>query len=138
MHRWILFVLVMGVSGCFVSGHVKAQETVEQNSETWRPDGKSGALPLTEFRPRTMLKNIRATDLAGAKYPAIDVHSHFGRRLRGSTEGLVDFVEVMDRQNIALCISLDAQLGVNLADHQKYLQPFQDRFAVFVHLDFQG
>ena len=135
MRLWILIVLAMGVSAGFIVGPLQAQEPSEQK---WKPDGKSGALPLTDFRPRTMLKNIRVTDLAGAKYPAIDVHGHFGRRLRGSDQGLVDFVEVMDAQNIALCISLDAQLGVNLSDHQKYLEPFEDRFAVFVHLNFQG
>ena len=135
MRLWILIVLAMGVSGGFISGPMQAQEPSKQK---WKPDGKSGALPLTDFRPRTMLKNIRVTNLAGAKYPVIDVHGHFGRRLRGSEQGLVDFVEVMDAQNIALCISLDAQLGGNLSDHQKYLEPFENRFAVFVHLNFQG
>lgn len=115
----------------------------QENSQTEKPQNEKEQasqtpLSLTDYKPKSMLKNIRNTELRGARFPVIDVHGHFGRRLRGSRQELVDFVEVMDRQNIAVCISLDAKLGSSLRDHQKYLGLFQDRFAVFVHLDFQG
>jgi predicted TIM-barrel fold metal-dependent hydrolase len=110
------------------NGHIHGQDAAP-----------SSPLPLTEFKPRSMLRNIRFTPLQAAKYPVIDIHTHFGLRFRGSRERLDEFVEVMDRQNIALCVSLDARLGDTLEEHQRYLYDrYQDRFAVFVHLDFRG
>lgn len=97
------------------------------------------SLTIEEFEPRSMLKNIRLTELSGAKFPAIDIHTHCGFRLRGSKEGLDEFVQLMDRQNVAMCISLDARLGDTVKEHQSYLlEKYPDRFAVFVHLDWVG
>ena len=95
-------------------------------------------LSLDEFRPRSMLK-VHQTDIQRAKFPVIDVHSHFGYRLKGSSEKLDEFVRLMDRNNIAMCVSLDARLGDTLDEHQKYLwDKYPSRFAIFVHLDWQG
>lgn len=126
------------VLGWLSSSAALGQERDIGDAKDKDQEASHAPLSLTDYKPRTMLRNIRNTALPGAKYPVIDVHGHFGRRLRGSREELVDFVEVMDRQNIAICISLDAKLGASLEDHQKYLGLFENRFAVFVHLDFQG
>jgi predicted TIM-barrel fold metal-dependent hydrolase len=102
-------------------------------------DDPVNPLPLTEFQPRTMLRNIRTTPLASAKYGVIDIHGHFGFRFRGSQEKLDEYVEVMNRQNIAVSVSLDAKLGSTLQEHRQFLfEKHRDRFALFVHLDFQG
>ena len=102
-------------------------------------DGADGRnLALDQFRPKSMLKVAR-TKITGAKFPVIDVHSHFSFRLKNSAEQLDDFVELMDRHNIAMCVSLDAKLGVTLDEHQKYLwAKYEDRFGIFVHLDWVG
>ncbi len=102
-------------------------------------DGNDGRnMVLDAFRPKSMLK-VHRTKITGAKFPVIDVHSHFSFRLKNSREQLDDFVELMDRHNIALCISLDARLGATLDEHKKYLwTKYPNRFAIFVHLDWVG
>ena len=95
-------------------------------------------LLLKDFRPRSMLK-ARSTPLTRARFPVIDVHTHFGFRLKGDKEALDQFVEVMDRNNIAICVSLDAQLGETFEDHTRYLwKNYPSRFAVFARIDWVG
>ena len=71
-------------------------------------------LLLREFVPVPMLKT-GATDIRSAKFPVIDIHSHFGIRLKGDQTRLQEFVEVMDRNGIRVCISLDCKLGEELS-----------------------
>ena len=85
-----------------------------------------------------MLK-VPYTDIRAAKFPVLDVHTHFGYRLKGSAEKLDEFVRVMNRHQIAMCVSLDARLGDTLEEHQKYLwERYPNRFAIFVHIDWMG
>ena len=95
-------------------------------------------LSVRDFRPIPMLK-VAATDLQQAKFPVIDCHTHFGFRLKGSREQLAEYVEAMDRHNIAICVSLDCKLGEE-EDHINFLNRngYQNRFATFVHIDFRG
>lgn len=113
--------------------------TTQEVIPTTPLDGRDGRnLAIDQFRPRSMLK-VQRTAITGAKFPVIDVHSHFGFRLKGSTDRLDEFVDLMDRHNIAQCISLDAKLGSTLDEHQKYLwTKYRNRFAIFVHLDLVG
>ncbi|MEL7499909.1 MAG: amidohydrolase family protein [Planctomycetota bacterium] len=89
---------------------------------------------LRTYDPQPALV-VKQTQVAGAKFPAIDVHSHFGFRLKGDRQALKDFVSVMDKNKIALSVSFDAPLG-NEDDHLKFLEPFQSRIPFFVHIDF--
>ena len=74
-------------------------------------DGSDGReLLLREFRPKSQLRSAQ-TDLRRAKFPVVDVHTHFHHRLRGNTQALDDFVALMDRNQIAVCASLDGKLG---------------------------
>lgn len=102
-------------------------------------DGQDGRpLSLSEFRPRAMLK-VKQTHLTHAKFPAVDVHTHFRYRLRHSAEQLDDFVKVMDRNNIALCVSLDGRLGDDFDQHARYLWTrYPNRFLIFANIDWQG
>jgi predicted TIM-barrel fold metal-dependent hydrolase len=101
-------------------------------------DGREGRqLLLENFRPQSLLK-VPHTVLKGAKFPAIDIHSHLKVRLKHSPEQLDAFVQVMDRQGIALCVSLDGGLGENIDEHANYLKKYPDRFAMFANLDWQG
>ena len=102
-------------------------------------DGSEGReLLLRNFRPRSMLKTEHH-ELTRARFPVVDVHTHFGFRLRGSHEQLDEFVRVMDANNIALCVSLDARLGPDIDEHLDYLwKKHADRFVVFAHVDWMG
>ncbi|MFN9363707.1 MAG: hypothetical protein ACK6CE_02780, partial [Planctomycetota bacterium] len=96
-------------------------------------------LSLRDFRPRSTLI-VPETKLAHAAFPVIDLHTHFRLRMREATpEDLGKYVrEVLDPNQVAICISLDAKLGEE-DEHLNYLAgPLADRFGVFVHLDFQG
>lgn len=100
-------------------------------------DGRQGRqLLLENFRPQPTLK-VSQTPLAQAKFPAIDVHTHFRLKLR-SAEQLDDFVQVMDRNNIAVCISLDGRLGDELSEHIEFLEKYPGRFAVLANIDWRG
>ena len=137
---WLTLCPLESVSGQQQTGNAEREqaESQQENAESDRAE-QEPSLSITEFRPRSMLRNIKLTDLAGARFPAIDIHTHFGFRMKGSVEKLDEFVQVMDQQNVAMCVSLDATLGATLDEHQKYLfKRYEDRFAIFVHIDFQG
>src|SRR5690606_15058511 len=73
------------------------------------------------------------------KYPVVDVHVHPRIRLHHSPELLDDYVQLMDKHNIAVSVSLDGQLGENLEEHIEYLwTKHKDRFAIFTNIDWQG
>ena len=83
-----------------------------------------------------MLKS-RSTDLRHARFPVVDIHSHMGLRLKGDRDALQKYIEVMDRNHIALSISLDARLG-DEEKHLDFLRADSGRLLVFAHIDFQG
>jgi predicted TIM-barrel fold metal-dependent hydrolase len=85
-----------------------------------------------------MLK-VKQHPIEHARFPAIDVHTHFRFRFHHSREALDDFVKVMDRNHIAVCVSLDGQLGESLEEHKHYLwDKYPNRFAIFANIDWQG
>jgi predicted TIM-barrel fold metal-dependent hydrolase len=116
-----------------------ADASDDSMSETELLDGREGRdLLLGGFRPVPQLKTP-TTPLAGARFPVVDIHTHFRHRFRHSAEQLDDFVALMDRQNIAVCASLDGQLGSELEEHKRYLlTKYPDRFLIFANIDWQG
>jgi predicted TIM-barrel fold metal-dependent hydrolase len=102
-------------------------------------DGRNGHnLALDQFRPRSMLVLPDHTPKK-AKFPVVDVHVHPRIRLHHSKELLAAFVKTMDQNNIAVCVSLDGQLGESFAEHKKYLWTnYPDRFAIFANIDWRG
>lgn len=125
------FVFVIGLILVAVTG-LRGQEP--------SADEKSAppAVLLQDFRPQSMLR-VAETKLTRGKFPAIDVHTHFGFRLRGSIEQLDDYVKIMDANSIALSVSMDAKLGQSSDEHLTFLnQKYANRFAVFAYIDWQG
>jgi predicted TIM-barrel fold metal-dependent hydrolase len=101
-------------------------------------DGRDGRdLSVQNFRPKAMLKTS-VTRVEQAKFPVVDVHTHFRIRTHSSPEALEEFVRVMDRNHIAVCVSLDGGIGDQLDEHAKYLSKHRDRFVMFANLDWQG
>ena len=109
------------------------------NEKAVKLDGRDGRnLALDQFRPRPMLK-VKEHLLTNAKFPAVDVHTHFFYRLKHSKDRLDEFIARMNRHNIAVCCSLDGKLGEQLDEHLAYLwTKYKDRFVVFVNIDWQG
>lgn len=102
-------------------------------------DGRAGReLLLRNFRPQTQLKVARHPQSAAA-FTVVDVHTHFHYKLHDSEQALDDFVALMDRNRIAVCVSLDGRLGEQLESHQKFLwTKYRDRFAIFANVDWIG
>lgn len=96
------------------------------------------SLPLSEFFPEPRLK-VRSTAINRASFPVVDVHSHFQVRLQHNAQLLKDFVALMDRNNVAVSISLDGTLGPSLEEHIRYLwTDYRDRFVIFANIDWRG
>ena len=95
-------------------------------------------LALDKFRPRSMMA-VESTDVAAARFPVVNVHAHFQYRFRQSKEQLDQFVRLMDRNNLAIYVSLDGRLGDEWGDHSEYLWgEYKQRFVIFVSLDWRG
>lgn len=139
LHIWLLAIGGMALGPSLGS----AQVPVTPSPATPSPaaselDGREGRdLSLSNFRPQAMLK-VPTTKIERAKFPVVDVHTHFKIRTRGSREMLDEYVAVMDRNHIALCVSLDGGFGDELAEHQKYLAKHASRFLVFANIPWQG
>ena len=102
-------------------------------------DGREGRqLLLENFRPAPQLKVARH-EVARARFPVVDVHTHFGVKFRGGADELEAWVRLMDRSNIAVCISLDGKWDELLEEHAQLLWTrHRDRFAIFVNIDWRG
>jgi predicted TIM-barrel fold metal-dependent hydrolase len=102
-------------------------------------DGREGRnLLLENFRPKSLLK-VQEHQLNSAKFPVVDVHTHFRHKFHGSADELAAWVRLMDRNQIAVCVSLDGQWGELLDEHARQLWTrYRDRFAIFANIDWQG
>ena len=82
---------------------------------------------------------VPKTHIRSAASPVVDVHTHFFVKGKHDAELLRQYVAMMDRNNIAVCVSLDATLFKRLDEHSNFLwSEFRDRFVVFANIDFQG
>lgn len=102
-------------------------------------DGEDGRdLSLRQFQPQSRLVLPR-TDIRHAKFPVVDVHTHFFIKMRHNEQALADFISVMDRNRIRVCVSLDGMLGEQLDAHFQFLhRQHRDRFVIFAHVDWRG
>ncbi len=131
--------------GLVVAGDVHAQPPVASAPTTTEPsaaetlDGADGRdLSLRQFDPHSPLRLPR-TPITRAKFPVVDVHTHFYHKLRHNDQAFADFIEVMDRNGIQVCVSLDGRLGEQLDRHLDFLhRQHRDRFVVFANVDWQG
>lgn len=102
-------------------------------------DGQEGReLSVRIYDPVPQLK-VRKTDLTKAAMPVVDVHTHFFYRMRHNRQALDDFVATMDRNQIAVCVSLDGKLGSQLDEHIDYLwSRYRDRFLIYTNVNWRG
>lgn len=128
---------------CLATGGLRAAEP-EKPAQADKPagaalDGAEGRdLALDLFRPRAELK-VPEHLLQHARFPAVDVHFHPRVRLHHNPQALDDFVKLMDVQRIAVCVSLDGQMGDNFAEHKKYLwTSYRNRFVIFANVEWRG
>ncbi len=137
--RQIAVVVACGWLLAVTGDPASAQDTTAPSEAPAILDGREGReLLLRNFRPQSKLR-VAQHPKTHAKYPVIDVHTHFHYKLRDSTQTLDDFVELMDRNEIAVCVSLDGKLGSQLDRHIDFLwTKYKDRFAIFANVDWKG
>jgi predicted TIM-barrel fold metal-dependent hydrolase len=113
--------------------------TQDVTHEAMPLDGSDGRqLSLGYFRPRSQLV-IPQTNVHAAKFPVIDVHTHFALRMHDNDVALNDFVDVMNRNRIAICVSLDGTIPTKAENHHRFLSDrYPNRFAVLGNLDLVG
>ncbi len=102
-------------------------------------DGQDGRnLALDQFRPKSMLK-LTEHRPPRAKFPVVDVHMHPRIKGHSNPDLLDDYVRQMDEQNVALCVSLDGQLGEQFDEHAKFLwTKYRNRWVIFANIPWQG
>lgn len=132
------------IAGIFASGGASAQDQddidVEPSLRVEAPlDGRDGRdLSIRLFNPKQQLR-VSQTLLTRAKFPVVDVHTHIYYRQRHNRAALNDFVQLMDRNHIAVCISLDGKLGSQLDEHRAFLwKEHRDRFVIYANVDWRG
>lgn len=135
--RWLRFVHAVHAGILLVGledfAHAQSSEVTSATSAA-----SVGSLKLSEFLPEPRLQVVQ-TDLRHAKFTVVDVHSHFWIRMRHDPQQLREFVRLMDRNNIKLCVSLDGRLGNQLGEHIRYLwEEYKNRFVIFTNVDWQG
>ena len=119
---WLILLLVGG------------SQTVSSNGIAVAQDFK--VPKINEYFPQAKLV-VKQTRLTQAKFPVVDVHTHLRFKLNRDQEALRAYAESMDRQNIAISVSLDSKLGSE-EEHLDFLKPHADRFLSFAHIDFVG
>lgn len=135
---WALLTAI-GVWG-EVAAPTHAEEPKTAPSPAAPLDGRDGReLLLRNFRPRPALQ-VPQNPRDKAKFPVIDLHTHFRIRFRHEPESLKQFLAVMDRNQIAICVSLDGQLADDFDEHAEYLADSgaAERFAIFANLNWIG
>ena len=109
-----------------------AQEVEPLDGEEGRP------LAVNLFRPESSLVLPENRPIQ-SKFPSVDVHVHPRYKMRHLPEMLDAWVKLMDAQNIAVCVSLDGNLGEELEEHKKYLwKDHKDRFVIFANINWVG
>ena len=104
---------------------------------------KQTTAPIDDALPssseRTPSLKVKTTEVLRAMHPVVDVHTHFFIKGKHDPELLDRYVEMMDRNRIAVSVSLDGQLSERLAQHADFLwNKYRDRFVIFANMDFQG
>jgi predicted TIM-barrel fold metal-dependent hydrolase len=109
------------------------------------PFAASQTTGLTSTRPEVLGGSpksqlvVPATLLERASYPVVDVHTHFYVKGKHDRDLLKRYVAMMDRNNIAVSVSLDGTLNSRLDEHAKFLwSEYRDRFVIFANIDFRG
>lgn len=130
--------LFLVIALLFLKDFVTLEKCVWAQPEPSAPSQAPSKLSIDEFFPVPKAK-LKTTELTRAKFPVVDVHTHFFVRLRHDRDQLRAFVELMDRNAIKICVSLDGRLGSQLDDHIEFLwSEHKDRFIIFANLDWQG
>jgi len=89
-------------------------------------------LKLKNFRPRSIYKNQK-TEIARAKYPAIDVHAH-----DNPASNIQQLLKLMEEKGIEKQIILSYSTGPRFDSILARYAPYKDRFEVWCGFDYSS
>jgi len=121
---------------CLLAGCEQALPVESDSSQTPSTDQQTDTKPK-EGAVKSQLV-VQSTNVLRASSPVVDVHTHFFVKGKHDPELLKRYVEMMDRNNIAISVSLDGTLFARLDEHCTFLwSEYPDRFVVFANIDFR-
>jgi|SRR6185312_15342813 uncharacterized protein len=89
---------------------------------------------LKDYRPKSIYK-IPITEVAKAKFPIIDMHSHAYAK---TSAEIATWVRNMDEAGIEKTIVLSETSGREFTDVQKKFSRYPDRFEIWCGFDYRG
>ena len=123
---------VAGLALAIPSSSFAAQEKKLPASQTAAPNPKT--ILLKDYRPRSIYK-VPVTQIAKAKYPIIDMHSHpYPKSEAEITTWLKNMDECNVEKTMILTMTTGKEFDANYAKYSKY----PERFEVWCGLDFSG
>ena len=145
---WFQALAIVGFSIFFANPTLcRSQETADATIDATAapatelelvPATKVPPLSLSDFQPKSQLV-VPSHPRDHASYPVVDVHTHFLYKMRHNVQALDDFIGLMDRNHIDVCVSLDGRLGSQLEEHKRFLwTKYKDRFVIFTNVDWRG
>lgn len=116
-------------SATAVSAYTSQHDTKKQLS----PDSPERLL-LKDYRPKSIYK-IPVTNVAEARYPIIDMHSHPYAK---TSEEIARWVRTMDEVGVEKTVILTAAVGAEFDGIYLKYAKYPDRFEVWCGFDFTG
>ncbi len=89
---------------------------------------------LKDYRPKSIYK-IPVTEIAKAKYPIIDMHSHPYAK---TAQQIEEWVKTMDEVGVQKTVILAMATGTEFDDIYRKYSKYPDRFEMWCGLDLSG
>jgi len=103
-------------------------------SSTTKKQLSPNTILLKDYRPRSIYK-IPVTEVARAKFPIIDMHSH---AYANTPAEIADWVRNMDEVGVERTILLTETFGQEFIDVQRKFAAYPDRFEIWCGFDYTG
>ena len=121
-----------GLAIALPSSSFPADKTQATPAKSLGPNPKT--ILLKDYRPRSIYK-VPVTDIAKAKYPIIDMHSHPYPKNEAE---IGTWIKNMDECNVEKTIILTMTTGKEFDDIYAKYSKYPERFEVWCGLDFTG
>lgn len=132
-------ILRLACLGAFLTLPVRAQDAASKtggNRGVYK-DGSGGPMDtilLKDYEPESSLV-VPRTNIARAKFPVIDVHTHPSQCQIKTKEDVADWVRVMDEENIAMSVVFTGATGEAFDRAVELFAAYPKRFQLWCSFD---
>jgi predicted TIM-barrel fold metal-dependent hydrolase len=117
-----------------LAGLAAAVPSIASDEKKPTPKTPADSLLLKDFRPRSLYK-VPVTQIARAKYPIIDMHSHPYAKTEPE---ITTWLKNMDAVNVEKTLILTMTTGKEFDEINAKYSKYPDRFELWCGLDFAG